>query len=159
MVYCLYKQNNRGSRINVFCCPHGHFSCVSTTLPSHRPRVRRPRSGPEVGTGASHSARLVRTAAPHPSRAGLLQMRAACSGGWPGNVRGIRKYSFIARRPQDRACAELVAVVVGRGLSALCLKPHQSPGPCVMRSGRAEEGSPLDSEEPPPRCRTGTGGQ
>ena len=43
---------------------------------------------------------------------------------------------------------------------SLYLKPHQSPEPGVMWSGRAEEGSPpLESGEPLRRCSTGTGGQ
>lgn len=92
-------------------------------------------------------------------------MRAACGwltamgGIWLGNVQGIQKYSFIVQRPQDGACTELVRAVVGRGLYAVYLKPHQSPGPCVMWSGRTEEGSPVDLGEPPLRCSAGTGGQ
>lgn len=76
-----------------------------------------------------------------------------------GNVEGIQKYSFIARWPQNEVCAVLVGVVVGRGLYALCLKPHQKPWPCVMWYGWAKEGSLLDSEEPPLRYSAGMGGR
>lgn len=76
-----------------------------------------------------------------------------------GNVEGAQKYSFIVRRPQDEACAVLVGAVVGRGLYALYLKPHQKPWPCVMWYGWAKEGSLLDSEEPPLRYIAGMGGR
>lgn len=49
-----------------------------------------------------------------------------------GNVKGIRKYSVLERRPQNGALVERLCVVVSRGLYALYLKPHQSPVPCVM---------------------------
>lgn len=94
-----------------------------------------------------------------------MEMRATCccwGGKERGNVEGIQKYSFIVSRPQDEALrwAELPCVVVGRGLYALYLKPHQSSGPCVMWSGLGrKEGSLMDSPEPPLKRTAGMGGQ
>ncbi|KAI9548125.1 hypothetical protein NQZ68_010344 [Dissostichus eleginoides] len=100
----------------------------------------------------------------------VVERTSTSSGFWTFSTCGQLDGSALASLSQrthktpvelchDGACAELVCVVVGRGLYALYLKPHQRDEPCVMRSGRAEEGSPLESEEPPLRCRPGAGGQ
>lgn len=74
------------------------------------------------------------------------EIRATCGG---RIVRECRRLSKIFFHGEETAGWGLRCVVVGRGLYALYLKPHQSLRPWVMWSGRAKEGSPLDSEEPP----------
>lgn len=87
-------------------------------------------------------------------------MRAACWGG--DTVRECTRHSKIFfHSGWDRRTGPALSwsVWLLAGVCTLCLKPHHSPEPCVMWSGSAKEGSPLDSEEPPLRCSAGKGGQ